>query len=102
MQGNEGVWKRQIGGKAGLSLWKQADEGVDHDVADEVNLFAIDAFAEEILVTVGRWREEQIGELVGEQAVDFFRHGAVAGAQSGLDVADGYSELGANQRGRDG
>ena len=44
----------------------------------------------------------KIGQLVGDQAVDFFRHGAVEGAQSRLDVAHLDQKLRADQGGRDG
>ena len=63
-----------------------------------MNLGGVDAFAQQILVAIGRWRKQQIGKLVGQQAIDFFGHGAIARAQSGLDVTDGNSELGTDQR----
>jgi hypothetical protein len=46
--------------------------------------------------------EQQIGELVGDQPIDFLGHGAVERAQSGLDVADADSEFGRDQSGGNG
>ncbi len=59
----------------------------------------VDALAHKILVAIGRGREQQIGQLIGQQAVDFFRHAAVTRAQTGLNVGDANTELGAHQRG---
>ena len=72
----------------GQSLRRRQHPGqaVHHDVAHKVDLLRSDAFAPQIVVGVARGREQQVGDLVGEQAVDFLRHGAVAGAQSGFDV----------------
>jgi hypothetical protein len=40
--------------------------------------------------------------MVGDDAVDLFRHGAVAASQAGLDVGDRLQELGGDERGRNG
>ena len=44
-------------------------------------------------------REQEIRELVGEDAVDLLRHAAIVGAEPGLHVADRHAELLRGQRG---
>src|SRR5215470_6876196 len=86
-------------------LWQPArnrqepDEGVDHNIADAVNLFRRNSFSLKIDVTIFGRSKEQVRELVGEKAVDFLRHGAIKGAQPGLDMTDAGAELGAYHRG---
>ena len=57
---------------------------------------------QEIDIAIDRGREEQVRDLVGEQAVDLLGHGAVEGAQSGFDMRHGDQQLGANQGRGDG
>ena len=45
-----------------------------------------------------RWGEEKIGDLIGENTVDFLRHRAVERPQAGLDVADRMCSLGPDER----
>ena len=42
--------------------------------------------------------EEQLGQVVCHHAVDLLRHGAIVGAQAGLDVRHRHAELGGGQR----
>ena len=70
----------------------QAEVGVVHHVPDLVDALG-DALGREVRDGhVGR-AEEQAGEAVDEHAVQLLRHGAVEGAQAGLDVGDGHEEL---------
>jgi hypothetical protein len=46
--------------------------------------------------------KEKLGELVGNNAIDFFWHAAIKGPQACFHVPDRNSQLGANQGGRDG
>ena len=78
--------------------WRQiVDQGIDHDVADELDLLPGDAFPEQVFVGVLRGGQEQVGQGVGHQAVDLLRHGPVEAAQAGLDVGDPDAHLGADQ-----
>ena len=43
-------------------------------------------------------RQKQVGAVVHEHPVDFFRHGAVEAAQAGFDVGNRYLELRCGQR----
>ena len=61
-----------------------------------------DTLSEQVGIRVARRGEEQVGELVGDQAIDLFGHGAVARAQPGLDVRDRHLELGAHEGTRQG
>jgi hypothetical protein len=85
-----------------LGAGQKTDESINHYVADAVNLRGVDAFANKIFIAVGRGSEQQVGELVGEQTINFFGHAAVAGAQAGFDVADADRELGTDESGGDG
>ena len=49
------------------------------------------------MVPVFRRGKQEIRNLIGEQAIDFLRHGAVKGTQSGFDVTDAKSEFRAHQ-----
>ena len=72
-------------------------EGVDHDIADETDTFGIDAFAHQIGFGAALSRVEQVRHLIGQDAVDFFRHLAIVAAQSRLDMDDGNPFLDADQ-----
>src|SRR5690606_10735048 len=61
-------------------------QGVDHDVADELDACRIDAFAHQVVAALALGEEQQVGHLVGQDAVDLFRHVAVIAAQAGFDV----------------
>src|SRR5471032_2532202 len=70
-----------------------AEQRVDHDIADELDAALVDAFLEQIGLSVGLGGEEQIGQLVGQHAVNFLRHAAVAAAQPGLNMDHGHAAL---------
>ncbi len=72
------------------------DQRVDHDVADAVDALLGDALAPQVLVAVGRGGQQDLGESIGDHAVDLFGHGPVEAPQSGLDVGDGDAQLGAD------
>jgi hypothetical protein len=52
----------------------------------------------EILVRIGGRRQQQVRDLIGYDAIDLLRHGAVEAAQACLDVRDGDEQLGRDQR----
>ena len=60
-----------------------------------------DAFAREVVGRRAFGRVEQIGDLVGQHAVDLLRHVAVEAAQSRLDVDDGDALLARDQAARE-
>ena len=66
---------------------------IDHGVADEVDLLGGDTFVPQILVGHGVGCEQEIRNRVRAEAVDLFRHGHVARAQSGFDVSDADAEF---------
>ena len=74
-----------------------AQQRIDHDVADHANRLRRNAFGQQILISVTRRREQEIRDLIGEHAIDFFRHSSIAAAQTGFDVRDFDVELGADQ-----
>ncbi len=78
---------------AGLARGKASMQAVDHDVADEVDARGRDALAREISDRVLLGDEEQIRDLIDDDAVDFLRHRAVEAAQSRFDMNDGNSFL---------
>ena len=63
-----------------------------HDVPDFVDAFG-DVFPRELCDGGGAGAKEQVGDVVGGDAVDFLEHGAVVAAQAGLDGGDGYVEF---------
>ena len=71
---------------------------VDHHVADEVDLLGRDAFGAQIVGGVALGGEQIVGNLVGQDAVDFFRHAAVAAAKAGLDMGDLNAALHRDER----
>jgi hypothetical protein len=70
-----------------LGARQHTRERINHDVADAVNPGGVNPFAKQVLIAVGGGRKEPVGKLIGEHAVDLFRHAAVARAQAGFDVA---------------
>ncbi len=85
-----------------LGLRKKADERIDHHIADEMNPRPRDSFVEQVPIAIIGWSEEEIRQAIGEHPVDFLWHSTVAGAESGLDMADRYGELRTDQRGSEG
>ena len=77
---------------------QQPDERVDHDVADTEDFVVVDALADQVQVAIFRRREEEVGELVGHEAIDLFGHRAIEGAKPGFDVSDAHVQLGADER----
>ena len=65
-----------------------------------MNLLRADAFTSEVLASALFGGEEDIRDGVRDEPIDLFRHGAVTGAEAGLDVGDGNVELGGRQRRR--
>jgi len=84
------------------SLGEVFEEGVDHDVADETELVLGDALAAEVVDAALLGDEEQVGEGVGEEAVDLLGHSAVEAPEPGLDVNDGDLELHGGEGAGDG
>jgi hypothetical protein len=101
MEGEDGIgvptrpiFKAQVLAHAGLlGDGKKVAERIDHHVADEVDGFAGTAFLEEVF-DGGVLRDKKIlREGVGEDAIDFFGHGAIKAAEAGFDVSDGDAKL---------
>ncbi len=77
-------------------------ERIDHQVADEVNALRGDALAQQVHASAFFGDEEEVGDGVGDDAVDLFRHGAVEAAQAGLDMHDVDAQFLGDQRRRGG
>src|SRR5207244_1464847 len=67
-----------------------------------MNFRGFDSFAKQVLVGISRRSKEQSRKLVSDEPVDLFRHTAIPGSQSSLNVPDGHKKLGANQGGSHG
>jgi hypothetical protein len=76
-----------------LSPLAVREQRVDHHIADEVDPLPGDPFRLQVLIGGPLGGEEKIRELIGEDAVDLFRHGAVVTAETGLHVRDGDAPL---------
>ena len=73
MQRDEGEARLKVDlGKSRLR--EQSDERVDHHVADAANPFGRDPFAQQVLIAITRRSEQQVGELIGDESIQFFRH----------------------------
>jgi hypothetical protein len=72
-------------------------QGVDHDVADQVDLLPGDALALQIPRTARLGAEEQVADRVREDPVDLLGHAAVEAAQAGLDVHQRDAQLHGDQ-----
>src|SRR5215469_11566541 len=97
MERDQDVSLRQIGKNAVLSFLQETDQRVDHHVAYQMNLLSCDAFPGEVLIPVLGWSEEQIRNLIGQKAIDLFRHSAIERAQTSLYMSHRDKKLGANQ-----
>ena len=92
MQGHHGVAARlqtQFTACIGrLDRLAQHLEGVDHDIADAIDLRGRYAFGYQILIAVLGWRPQDIRDGIGDKAIDFFGHAAVATAEASLEMHD--------------
>ncbi len=77
-----------LGGEGAVS-----QQGVDHDVADEDDAGGIDTLVAQVGVGAAIGGEEDVGEGIGAQAVEFLGHVAVPRTQAGLHVGHGDAEL---------
>ena len=75
------------------------DQRVDHRVADVVDPGRRAAFGEQVVARLGRVDEQELGELVGDDAVDLLGHRPVERAQARLDVSDRDEQLRGGERG---
>ena len=75
---------------------------VDHHVADKANAFRRYPFAGKVRRRAGFGRIEHVRNLIGENAIDLFRHAAVEASQPGFDMNDGHQSLAGNQAARQG
>ena len=92
------VLAQSLRGRHGLL--QVVPQGVDHDIAHEVDARLRDALAQQVLPRAFLGDEQQIRDLVGEHAVDLLRHGAVEAAQSRFDVYHRDAFLDRHQRAR--
>ena len=76
----------------------EAAQRVDHRVADEAHAARVDALGGEVRRGLGAVGEQEVGQPVGEDAVDLLGHRPVERAQAGLDVRNRDAELGCRER----
>src|SRR5690348_3183074 len=77
-------------------------KAVDHDIAYKVDPLRTYSFSNEIFARGAFCSEEKIGDRIGDDAVDLFRHTAVAAAQPRLDVGYGQYFFGSYKCARHG
>lgn len=70
----------------GCGLFAVSEQGVDHHVADEVDLLFPYPFGQQVLVGEVIGGEEEVAEHVGAEAIDLLWHAHVAGAKTGLHM----------------
>ena len=82
-------------------LCTEAHQRVNHDIAGEMDFFRRHAFGAQIVDSALFGDEEQIGNAIGDEPVDFFRHGAVPAAQARFDVGHGHMRFGSDKAASD-
>ena len=73
-------------------------QSVDHDVADAHDGIGSATLGQQVLVSVGRRRQQQIHDRIGDRAIHLLGHRPVARAQAGLDVPTVDPRLRAHDR----
>ena len=73
-------------------------QGIDHDVADQMNLPIVVAFPSQVFDSGGFGHQQHVAERVGHDPVDLFWHGPVETAQTRFHMRHGYAEFGGGQR----
>ena len=66
----------------------EGKKGVNHGVADEVDLVVRDPFLAKVFDSALFGDKQQVGQMVGDDAVDLFRHAAIEGTKTRFDVSD--------------
>ena len=82
---------RRLGARAVLH------QGVDHHVADQMDLLVGHPLAPQVARPALLGAEEQIADRVGQDPVDLLGHAAVEAAQAGLDVHQRDAQLHGDQ-----
>src|ERR1051325_9223976 len=80
----------------------EANQGVDHDIADERNALRGNPLFQQGGNRIARWREQEISEVVGDDPVVLLRHCPVPAAQPSLYVRQLDPELYGDERRRYG
>ena len=71
---------------------KIGQQGIDHDVADKANPALGNAFSAQIGIRIGGRRQQQVGNLIGQHAIDLFGHRAIPAAESDGLIATGSKQ----------
>lgn len=79
-----------------------AQQGIDHGVADKGNPGGRHSFAEQIPIGAAVGGEEQVGNGIGTEAIDFFWHGHIPGAQPSLDMSYANAQFACGESAGDG
>jgi hypothetical protein len=97
------IFEAEVGSNGGLlSQREEMTERIDHHIADKMYGFARTAFFEELGDGVFFGDEEIVGNGIGEDAIDFFGHGAVEAAKTSLDMSDRNAEFDGSEGDSDG
>lgn len=67
---------------------KVGEQGIDHGVADEVDLISPVSLDGKVANRIGGRRQQVVTAAVDDDPVDFFGHGPVATSQASLDVGE--------------
>ena len=71
-----------------LGVRHEFADRLDDGVAGDDDPFVGDALGQQICAARLRWREQEIGEVVGDDPVVLLRHSPVVAAKPGFDVND--------------
>ena len=95
------VFPRQakVAEDSGFALRKLAEKecGIVHDISNVMHTFG-NAFMGEIGYGGMGGAEEQRGDMISQDSIDFLRHTFIKRTQAGLNVSDRYMEFGGRQR----
>ena len=79
--------------KPHASLREKLEQGVDHDVADEVDPLTLDPLGDQVLVGIWARSEQPLRQSIGEDAVDLLRHRPIPDRNPASTCATGIPTL---------
>ena len=104
MEGHQSIRTRQVDAgfaprlefmrdRMALRPREEALEGVNHDIADQIDSLLGSAFSEQVFHAAGLRDEKKIRQGIGENAIDLFRHGSVKAPQTCFHMGEGQAHL---------
>ena len=94
------LWQAELCAHAiGIEAVQVGEKCVDHGIAHQVDAICGHPLVREMRDGIGAGAQQEIGEAIGDDAVDLLGHRHVEGPQPRLDVSDRHAELARRDRG---